>query len=407
MFNYILGGDSITVILDAKSYTVNKQAHTYPMVLSAVKSQDVTALRNALDVRSHIAAELTKTAGDMVRIESNQIFYGDREVTGLIASRIFEVIRQGLDVKPMVKFLENLMSNPSKRAVDELFGFLDACKLPITSDGHFLAYKRVRNDYRDCHSGTMDNSIGKVLEMPRNTVDEDKNRTCSSGLHFCSYDYLQHFGGDRIVVLKINPASVVCVPADYNNSKGRTCRYEVVDELPLNEFKLPERTIVEDFTDEFEDDDDPDWVDPDLDETCDNHWGKARLDKDDTDAVIERLEAVDGNDWDFDIEVGELADDLGVPESIIREVWEEHVDNFWKTNTLTRVNKSTVSAPVAPVLSVSTNNSSAKLTPDDVRAIRKSLAKGTRTLADIAEDHEVSPRTIARIRDGEAWVNVK
>lgn len=249
--NYILGSDSLTVYLEGKSYTINKQAHTYGIVLEAVKTANVTALKQALDVKKTITSMLSSTS-DKVRIENNKIFYMDREVQGLISSRIFEMLRLELDVKPMVLFLENLMSNPSKRAVDELFGFLEACTLPITPDGCFLAYKRVREDYMDVYSGSMDNSVGKVLEMPRNMVDEDKNNTCSYGLHFCSYDYLKSFSGARIVVLKINPKDVVAIPADYNNSKGRTCKYEVVDEIALNEYNLPENKIQDSYVDDYD-----------------------------------------------------------------------------------------------------------------------------------------------------------
>ena len=32
------------------------------------------------------------------------------------------------------------------------------------------------------------------------------------------------------MILKINPRDVVSIPTDYNNSKGRTCRYEVIGE---------------------------------------------------------------------------------------------------------------------------------------------------------------------------------
>ena len=97
----------------------------------------------------------------------------------------------------------------------------------------FLAFKNVRNDYRDIHSGNFDNSIGQVCEMPRNGVDEDKDRTCSAGLHFCSIEYLPHFSdsnGGHTMIVKINPRDVVAIPADYNNTKGRTCKYEVVAE---------------------------------------------------------------------------------------------------------------------------------------------------------------------------------
>jgi hypothetical protein len=126
------------------------------------------------------------------------------------------------------------MSNPSKRAVDELYGFLEKNNLPITPDGHFLAYKKVRDDYTDVHSGTMDNGVGQIVEMERNEVDDNKDRTCSTGLHFCSQNYLNHFGGERIVIVKINPRDVVSIPSDYNDSKGRACRYEVIGELGVN-----------------------------------------------------------------------------------------------------------------------------------------------------------------------------
>jgi hypothetical protein len=77
----------------------------------------------------------------------------------------------------------------------------------------------------------MDNSIGRVVEMERNMVDDNRDNTCSAGLHFCSHSYLQSFSGDRTVIVKIDPADVVSIPSDYNNAKGRTCRYEVIGEV--------------------------------------------------------------------------------------------------------------------------------------------------------------------------------
>lgn len=246
---YILGSDSITVFHNGKPYTINRQAETFSMVLDAIKSKNVDKLEEALDIKKKIVKSLQKVNG--LTIDGNSIKFNDREITGLIASRILESIRLGLDITPMTKFIENLMKNPSKRAVDELFGFMEACELPVTEDGHFLAYKRVRDDYRDVHSGTLDNSVGKVLQMERNLVDEDRHNTCSYGLHFCSYSYLKHFGGERIVVLKINPADVVAIPADYNNAKGRTCRYEVVDELVVGTDSLPVEKIEANATKKY------------------------------------------------------------------------------------------------------------------------------------------------------------
>jgi hypothetical protein len=87
----------------------------------------------------------------------------------------------------------------------------------------------------------MDNSPGKIVEMERNAVDDNMHNTCSTGLHFCSKEYLPHFGNrdsgkkaDRVVILKINPRDVVSIPADYNATKGRACRYEVIGELGVH-----------------------------------------------------------------------------------------------------------------------------------------------------------------------------
>lgn len=235
---FILGGDSITVFANGKPYTVNRTAKIFNAALEAVKNDDVELFLQVVNTKDTVVQK----SGGKVRIENGNLMFGDCIVTGLISARVFDMMELGLSIDPMLAFIENLMKNPSKRAVDELFGFIEACDLPITEDGHFLAYKRVREDYLDVHSGTMDNSVGNVVEMERNLVDEDKSRTCSAGLHFCSYEYLKHFSGERIVVVKINPADVVAIPIDYNNSKGRTCRYEVVEEMEV-ECNLPKQRL--------------------------------------------------------------------------------------------------------------------------------------------------------------------
>ena len=65
-------------------------------------------------------------------------------------------------------------------------------------------------------------------------MDEDSTRTCSFGLHVCSYDYLPNFGtggGDRVVICEVNPRDVVAIPQDYNNTKMRVCKYKVIAEV--------------------------------------------------------------------------------------------------------------------------------------------------------------------------------
>jgi hypothetical protein len=159
-----------------------------------------------------------------------------------IVKRILRMVEDGFSAQPLVNFLENLYKNPSKTAVDELFLFLDSCELPITDDGHFIAYKIVQDDYMDIYSKSFSNKVGKVVSMARFEVDDNRNNTCSKGLHFCSKEYLPSYGSskkgtDRCMLVKINPADVVSIPSDYNNAKGRTWKYEVVGEVTDTEWR--------------------------------------------------------------------------------------------------------------------------------------------------------------------------
>lgn len=154
-----------------------------------------------------------------------------RPLHNALVDRIIDMREQGFDPQPMIRFLFNIEKNPSEESKKDLYGFLETNRLPITSDGCFLAYKKVTADFKDCHTRTIDNHPGRIVEMPREKVDANRNRTCSSGLHVCSGGYLNHFHGAHTMLIKVHPRDVVSVPTDYKNSKMRCCRYEVLKEL--------------------------------------------------------------------------------------------------------------------------------------------------------------------------------
>lgn len=229
-YPYIVQGSNITVVIGNQPFTIAKSHITYPQVLEAIKAGDWDTVKEIVDP---VKVILNFGQGN-VSIIGETLTWKGRPLHNSLSTRMIAMLQEGFDVTPMANFMENLFSNPSKRAVDELYGFLEKNNLPITPDGSFLAYKRVRHNYTDCHTGTMDNSVGQVVEMERNEVDDNKDRTCSTGLHFCAHSYLGHFSGDRVVIVKINPADVVSIPSDYNDAKGRACRYEVVGEVGNN-----------------------------------------------------------------------------------------------------------------------------------------------------------------------------
>ena len=225
----ITGTGKISAVIDGKSFTVEKDHSNYSKILDSVKNKEWDEFVHLTDLAKGLTEYIT---GD-VEISDGAIIYNGEVLHNTLTKRILNFMRDDLPFEPLTKFLANLVQNPSYRAINELYDFLEAGELPITEDGCFLAFKNVRADYFDIHSGTKNNAVGQKPEMPRNMVDEDKNRTCSKGLHFCSIKYLPSFvdsTGGHTMILKINPKDVVAIPADYNNTKGRACTYEVIAE---------------------------------------------------------------------------------------------------------------------------------------------------------------------------------
>ena len=184
-----------------------------------------------------------------VSVIDGVVTYKGEEVHNYCVDKILQFMTEGLPFKPLVRFFEKLMSNPSRRATHELYSFLEHKSMPITPDGNFLAYKGIREDYTDWYSGNFSNKVGETLEMLRNGVCDDANHGCSSGFHAGSLEYAEGYGnGGHLMVVEINPEDVVSVPNDCDCQKLRTCKYKVVDHFKT---KMPDT-----FCDEYYNEDD-------------------------------------------------------------------------------------------------------------------------------------------------------
>lgn len=160
-------------------------------------------------------------------------------VSGKFFDRVLSAFNDPHVLQVMEKFLDNVECNEyTSIAPVDLFEFLAVNNHPITTDGEFLAFKIVRSDLYDFHTASIYHGIGDVISLDPSEVDFNRQHTCSSGLHFCSKDYLPQYGGffgksdeSTILVLKINPRDVAAFPRDYNNAKGRAVRYQVVAQI--------------------------------------------------------------------------------------------------------------------------------------------------------------------------------
>lgn len=221
-------GDSITVVTDKGPRIVRRGQPNFEAARAAIKEKDWDKLVQLLDVKKAVQS----FGSGRVEIRGDELLFDGAPLRNYLVTKIFAFMEAGLPIDNLTKFLERLQGNPSMRAREELYKFLETEDLPITEDGHFLAYKAVRADWMDKHSGRINNAIGRVVEMPRDQVDDNQTRGCSRGLHAGSLSYVESFGnretGDRFLLVKIDPADVVCIPNE-DCRKLRCCRYEVVN----------------------------------------------------------------------------------------------------------------------------------------------------------------------------------
>jgi hypothetical protein len=225
----LVTNNNVTLVIDGEVFTGSREYAEQSGVLVALNKKDFARAAELLNK----AKAITRRSLGAFELEGETIMFRGIPVHNVVATRIVQFVESGLPFMPAVRFLENLLENPSKRAVDEGYAFLEHKNLPLTEDGCFLAYKSVRSDYLDKYSGTIDNSVGKVVEVPRNMVDDNREHECSAGLHVGSLEYAGPSGwynrpNDNVVIVKVNPRDIVSVPRDHSAQKMRVCRYEVI-----------------------------------------------------------------------------------------------------------------------------------------------------------------------------------
>jgi hypothetical protein len=254
----------ITVVLDGERHSINAGNALFSKALDAYKADDWDAFIACVNPEIRLKSLYASYEGIEVK-DGNLYVFGD-PVHSTLATRVISFLEHGLDCVHLFKFILKLNLNPSKRAVDELYTFLEHRALPITDNGNFLAYKAVRADYTDKHTGKFLNTVDAVLEMPRNKVDDDKNVGCSYGFHAGTVEYAKDFMSrdGHLMIVEINPADVVSIPTDCQFQKLRTCKYKVVGEYEID---LTDPLYASRF--ETDQDDDVDlWDDDSDDEVC-------------------------------------------------------------------------------------------------------------------------------------------
>ena len=244
--SYLITDSGILLVHDSQHYSVSSDHSRLTEIKEALANEQYDLAVSIMNVREAVKQFLT--ADEKFTLENDLIVLDGRAFSDAVTDKVLRMVENGNKAQPLFNFLENVRSNPSKSSQDDLLLFCVANGFMITDDGAILAYKSVRGDYMDLHSGTIRNAVGDKVSMERNDVDDNRNVTCSDGLHFAAYGYASTWAGPidgvdrKLMLMKVHPRDVVSIPIDYNNQKGRCCYYEVVDEITTGE-ALPHQEV--------------------------------------------------------------------------------------------------------------------------------------------------------------------
>ena len=273
---HLITDSGILLFLEGKQFEVAQDHPNFKAIKAKLEVRDYSDIEVLLDIR----ASVKKWLGVNPRFSlTNDLLALDGVTfTNAVTDKVLRMIDAGNDPQALFNFLTKVRLNPSNVAQKELLLFCVANGFMIHADGDLLAYKAVNPNYTDLHSGTVSYKLaslmtpdelnavrsgglqGKernvsvtvengvtVVSMPRNAVDDERDRTCSNGLHFAAHEYAQMFGGGRghMLLLKLSPADVVSIPSDYKNQKGRCSKFAVVAVL-ASAAPLPEKEVFDD-----------------------------------------------------------------------------------------------------------------------------------------------------------------
>lgn len=252
---YVTTGTKWTFYVNGKPTVITEDDIRYDEIIAATMAGDNDKLEELLKtstkdiISNQIITEITNF-GDLKFTNmtyengdiTTEILYKGRILPTILGDKLISLWKDGCtDFAHYFAFIDNLLANPSDRAREELYSFLEAANLPISQNGTFIAYKGLRDDMTSVHGNTnttvlsgerlddgrIKNNVGDIIQVRVEDVDPNRNNYCSCGLHVGSYSYASGFAS-TVISVEVNPADVVSVPSDCGCQKCRVSKYKVL-----------------------------------------------------------------------------------------------------------------------------------------------------------------------------------
>lgn len=252
----IVGEKSLTIIINGVPKIVAQGATNFLRIRRAILAGDFAAIPELLE--NDIGKVAASFTSGNVTVINGALHYKGVPLAGVVSNKLLSILSEGISsASPFLKFLERLMSNPSSSSVLELYDFLSYKELAIDEDGFVIAYRGVGPDLWSVSGnkstvvlrgkvnsgGQIYNGIGETIEVQRMSVDDNRRRGCSRGLHVGSFDYANSWGS-RTLIVRFDPADAVSVPVDCQFQKLRVCKYQILAEIPRQTAKPITRAAI-------------------------------------------------------------------------------------------------------------------------------------------------------------------
>lgn len=246
-YPYIVSEETATLLYEGKPYTLQSSHPNFAPFKKALIEGDFETAINYLDIRKQVE----EFADGELIVKNGAVYWNSNRLHGKVVDKLLELLESGMKVgNPFIKFVKNLLDNPSNNSVEELYDFLSYKSLAIDDDGFVVGYKGVASDGWSQSGNTQTivlqgevnergqilNRVGDTIEVQRRSVDDNRQNQCSHGLHIGSFDYAKNWaGGGKLLLVRFNPKDAVSVPQDCECQKLRVCKYEVLEEIEVED----------------------------------------------------------------------------------------------------------------------------------------------------------------------------
>lgn len=228
--NLMVTEKNVELFYNGKVYSVLKGEGKFKLISRLVKENPVKTQEDMdllIDKVYKIISAVSEIKKDFKKFtkEFDMNIFPD-----FIQVKLKSYLENKFPIDSIVNLWKNIKENPSEQSKEHVFKYLNENNFMFTEDGCFIAYKKVTEEFRDCHTNRFDNSIGAVVSMPREQCDFNPNVDCSVGFHVANLGYARGFSGSRLLEVKVDPKDFTSIPTSASG-KMRCCKYKVMREV--------------------------------------------------------------------------------------------------------------------------------------------------------------------------------